>query len=217
MKSTMAALAALLAIAAAPAGAANLLANADFEAGDNGFVDFPYSNSHYYSYSSAPDWQLYNDHAYTHMSTELLSEGGIGEAGNSFIHVVANAQYSGVIQSTNGTPFNYLSADINAVGGGYVLLQAVSGNDVTWSQNADTHVTGWQHVVLDLSLVPYSQTATQIRIVSGDYFGNDFYVDNVYAGNGAPTAPVPEPGEWAMMLGGLALVGGMAKRRRRAD
>ena len=32
----------------------------------------------------------------------------------------------------------------------------------------------------------------------------------------APTAPVPEPGEWAMMAGGLGLVGAVAKRRRKA-
>lgn len=30
----------------------------------------------------------------------------------------------------------------------------------------------------------------------------------------AVAAPVPEPGEWAMMAGGLALVGGIARRRR---
>ena len=45
------------------------------------------------------------------------------------------------------------------------------------------------------------------------------------AGNGisdefqtfAPTAPVPEPGEWAMMLAGFCLIGGILSRKRRAS
>lgn len=34
---------------------------------------------------------------------------------------------------------------------------------------------------------------------------------------GVRVAPIPEPGEWALMLGGLAVVGAVASRRRRAS
>ena len=45
-------------------------------------------------------------------------------------------------------------------------------------------------------------------LASGSSASNRFF-DNI-----ATAAPVPEPGEWAMMVGGLGLVGGVARRRK---
>ena len=42
------------------------------------------------------------------------------------------------------------------------------------------------------------------------------YVFNVRDGNVAPPPAVPEPATWAMMIGGFALAGGVARRRKRA-
>ncbi len=51
-----------------------------------------------------------------------------------------------------------------------------------------------------------------LALTSGDGAADYFAA----AGPNPYTSPAPEPGEWAMMAAGLGIVGGMARRRRRA-
>lgn len=51
--------------------------------------------------------------------------------------------------------------------------------------------------------------ALDMKRLEGSY--NDGYADNL----SFAIAPVPEPGTWAMLVGGLALLGGLAKRKQR--
>jgi hypothetical protein len=86
----------------------------------------------------------------------------------------------------------------------------------------------------DVRFAPVGQKAEFFKIVGGsggsgsaaiieDFFAatetaanpGGFWsiTNNVLADTGAPAAPVPEASEWAMMLGGLGLVGFFARRR----
>jgi hypothetical protein len=54
--------------------------------------------------------------------------------------------------------------------------------------------------------------ASQPSVVDG------FFIDNVTVQlDNVPIAAVPEPGEWAMMLSGIAVLGAIARKRRKAE
>lgn len=61
--------------------------------------------------------------------------------------------------------------------------------------------------------VPISPTT----VVNGNYPPSEPFQDmNIWAYAGPTTGGVPEPASWAMLLGGFALTGLMARRRRRS-
>ena len=94
----------------------------------------------------------------------------------------------------------------NLAGDSAWVQEYVQGNNGTWSWKtiaaweSALGSTSWQHVALDSG-------AKGIRISmngDGDNRKSYFFAD---------ISPVPEPGEWAMILAGLGLVGMMSRRR----
>lgn len=74
---------------------------------------------------------------------------------------------------------------------------------------------GLRHTVPDpLPAYAYSNQGTSGWRALGAYPGFGLRIGE-YVALAPPTAPVPEPASWAMMIGGLALIGSAMRRRRR--
>ena len=71
-----------------------------------------------------------------------------------------------------------------------------------------------------LNIAPTAATTTfTFTSLANEGPGNEFYgIDNILANATAATAPsnVPEPGAWALMLGGFGMVGSALRRQRAA-
>lgn len=107
---------------------------------------------------------------------------------------------------TNGvqTLIGSLGVDTSAVAGFDIAL---SGNAYAALTNADTGESGLYRI----SLTPGSNLATFI----GQFGVAGMPAPSVIGLTAIPSIPaVPEPGTWAMTLAGLALVAGIARRRR---
>ena len=99
---------------------------------------------------------------------------------------------------------------VNSVGDGLSIQYATNGQTAAanWqalvpalgSKNYDSGDTGWLSFVL-----PQNTTALKFTFASdGDKRPSYAFLD---------VTPVPEPGEWAMILAGLGMIGMMARRR----
>lgn len=99
-----------------------------------------------------------------------------------------------------------------------------TGNILATSMNqnigAALSETVWKEFTFDLGAVPvgavaafveFSQAMGPIEDVPG-FTAGKLLVDDLYLG----VAAIPEPGTYALMLAGLAAVGGIARRRRQA-
>lgn len=90
----------------------------------------------------------------------------------------------------------------------YINGMKVASPTVT-NANAVANSITWQSFSYNFNA---TGAETEIKFLNATEGGDNFAgLDNV-----SMVAAVPEPGEWAMMIGGLAVVGGVVKRRRRA-
>lgn len=211
-------------VAAAPAQAANLLVNGSFESGftgwtvggvsDDGFppVVITYNTNAGYP-AGAFGEPVPNDNA--------VGNPGFDAVGDHAAYFVADqahpqtlTQSVGIVAGTSYT-FGF---DVYLPANG-----AANVNDATFTAT----VAGLQFASFSASGQPsqqwlhFSAAATAVGSGIGDFvftynsFGvpaKDFVIDRVYF---ATTSDVPEPATWAMMLGGLGLVGAATRRRSR--
>ena len=192
MKLTSLATAAVLALSVGTAGAANLLADGDFEA-----FDPLVANGGYFTVNAPSTLGLWtvggisvdliqnNYGAITNVSVDLAGTPGPGSLSQGFM---AQAGY-----------IYTLTFDVSN-NGGTQLGVTLGGNSSTYNVTfAASYSLVWNAAVAGSQLVKF---------------------DSLNGGNGGPVidnvmlTAVPEPGTYAMLLAGLAAVGFVAKRRR---
>lgn len=66
----------------------------------------------------------------------------------------------------------------------------------------------------DVAAGTYTATLTGTWSYTGNFPTSSTYVSGGLVSHGLTVTPVPEPGEWALMLSGLGLIGYVARRRR---
>lgn len=203
----------------------NLVTNGDFEAGNVDFTSpldyiLPSNNDdQYYVITNPKAWypqfNTFGDHT---TGTGLMFagngsvEGGIAYISNTF-DMVAGLSYD------IGGWFTSLGCTTCVVAYGNSLLEMavrVGQTDYVLASGAtDNGAAGaWTWMGVSDWLAPASGTATvQIRTAKGEWSGNDFALDDVYAR--ATATPVPEPA--SMILLGSGLVGIARAARRRAN
>ena len=207
-------------VAASTAGAANLVANGDFEAGNTGFtsgydyvapgygvlfpealytVDTDAQNDH-------PYFTSYRDHTYGEGLYMIVNGAGVAndpvwtsmtiavEAGRSY-------DFGAFLSSAYPTSPAQLEFTVtNNLGGIQTLgIFAAPATAGIWSGVSGRFNTG-AATLITLSIVNQNI----------EFSGNDFGIDDI----SLTAAAVPEPASWAMLLSGFALVGAAARRRR---
>lgn len=137
--------------------------------------------------------------------------GGIG-SGGMWLGNTNNNPFTPVqvtFDATFGASLSSLSFDIDSYVDSSLLAFDSNGQQI-FSQVLDVHdyhdvpPTTWQHFTIT------STTGISSFEITGMTLGN-VIIDNVVA----TTAPVPEPASAALLIGGLALVGGATLRHRR--
>jgi PEP-CTERM motif len=142
------------------------------------------------------------------MDNQLTGANGIFAAINSGFNLSTNEYYSTDLISSAGNPF---AQDEGANDDGILNFNhAQTGKFVIGIKQANA-----------FSLYLFDATSitgglSQIAIDSNGVQRNGGNVISHAGFFGAPTSPVPEPETYAMMLGGLALLAGVARRRKAA-
>lgn len=211
MKHIAAALITLSALISAPASA-NLLTNGSFESGSfvnqsGGYMAVPVGSG------TITGWEVIDNQPAWAQS--ITSEGLTSQEGSYFLdltgfgNVTPNAGVRQSFSTVAGQTY-----DVSFWLGGYapfgptVVLTATAGATTqTFTLNPGNANTWVQH---QFSFVATGSSSTlSLRSIQQ---GNNYYtgLDNV-----SVTAAVPEPETYALMLAGLALVAGQAKRRQR--
>jgi len=104
---------------------------------------------------------------------------------------------------------NWLSADTTTIRSDNMTVDFFIDQGGSWNLLGHWDVAAGGHVDYNANLNAGSYLVT----VAGDVTGTD---GSTYVVNGT-VAAVPEPSTYALMLGGLGLVGFMAARRRKTD
>jgi hypothetical protein len=138
-------------------------------------------------------------------TVQQLSASAIGSA--TLFYRLVSKDYSGssggdvlsAFYSTSSSPTTWSALDLNGGSSGNTLESSFLNNPSSgqWSSSP-----GWLSLALP-------STAKSLRFtLTGDGDNSQTYalID---------VSPVPEPGEWAMMLAGFGLIGLMANRKRR--
>lgn len=208
----LAATAAALAVAPA-AGAAELVTNGDFEAGNTSFYsDYTYMVGNFwgegtYGVDDNPHdghslFSSYGDHTTGQGLMMVVNGSGTENAvvwGQNAFNVVQNSDYtfSFWMASAHADSPAQLAGRIN----GSWLSPVAEATSTTgqWTQYSYTWNSG-------------SATSANVELINRNlaWQGNDFTLDDV-SFNGAA---VPEPATWALMIMGFGTAGAMLRRRR---
>jgi len=208
---------------ASPAGAANLLVDGSFESGFSGWTlggtsgdGFPPVVISYNSSAGYPGGAfgepIPNDNAAGNPALDP-----VGDHAAYFVADLARPQtLTQSVTIVAGTSYTF-GFDAYVPGNG-----AANPNDATLTAT----VGGLQFASFSASSSPVQQwlhfSSAAMAGVSGtvdfvftyNSFGvpaKDFVIDRVYF---APTASIPEPATWALMLGGFGFVGAVSRRRK---
>jgi hypothetical protein len=215
----MAGLAAGVLAGGSAAGAAELVQNGDFSAGDTGFSSTyfdgpgsPYQGS--YILTTNPSslcgcFGSYGDH--TSGAGQMLYLDG-AQSGDDFWHetfsVVPNQNYQLSFwgsEAGSGGPQADVVATVNGV-------QVLDSGALPYT-TGDTATTWHQY---QTSFNSGAATSVTLRLFDSDtsYYYNDFTVDDISV-TGPARGAAPEPGTWAMMLVGFGGAGALLRSRRR--
>jgi hypothetical protein len=136
----------------------------------------------------------------------------------------AGAPFAGLSQSfatTAGATYT-LSFDLggsNAWGRPDALIASAAGTSATFTTgpaSATTPNNDWYHESMTFTATGATTTLTLQGSAGGNYIGLDNVVVDLLSGPGPtpdPVPAIPEPSTWALMLAGLAVIGGVARRR----
>lgn len=136
----------------------------------------------------------------------------------------AGAPFAGLSQSfatTAGATYT-LSFDLggsNAWGRPDALIARAAGTSTTFTTgpaSATTPNNDWYHESMTFTATGETTTLTLQGSAGGNYIGLDNVVVDLLSGPGLtpdPVPAIPEPSTWALMLAGLAVIGGAARRR----
>lgn len=222
MHKTVATLTILFALAAGDAYA-NLLTNGSFEdtnksfVGDANLVDELPSGS-----TAIPGWTTTNG-----TFTAWIMNGnpyGISASNGSFFLDLTgysdSGTYGGVTQTfltVAGTDYVVTfdigyGGDSTAFGGPVKVEASAAGTSETFTSGSGSP----NPAVWDTETFSFMATSTMTQLTltgistaGGDYIG----LDNVDAEVGTGSAPVPEPGTFALLLTGIGVLGGVTRRR----
>ena len=209
------------AVAASSAGAANLVTNGDFSAGNTGFgSDYTYvpsvnQGSGYpegiYLIDDNPNdihnlFSSYGDH--TTGTGLMMIVNGSGTANQDVwrqggISVAANTTYFFSTWIASAHPASPAQ-----------LVFSINGNQIGSVFNASTTTGQWQQFYTAWN--SGASTTANIALVNQNlaFGGNDFTLDDISLSTGRPG--VPEPATWGLMITGFGAAGAMLRRRRAA-
>ena len=212
----------LIALAAGASGAAeaNLLVNGSFENGNfappgNATMSLAVGST------AMTGWTTFND---------TLSWIGTGNPwgltandGARFLDLTdlsAGAPFGGIRQTvatTAGASYT-LSFDLGSStfwGRPDSITASAAGTSATFTSPTTGGNNDWQRVTMTFTAASETTTMQLLGTAAFNYIG----VDNVSLdlAAGPVPVPVPEPETWGLMLGGLALLGSVAKRKSRCD
>lgn len=220
---TLRALVFCIALAAGSAAHANLLVNGSFEQG--AFVNQGNQTMSLAAGSIVIDgWTVLTD------ATAWINAGnpfGLAASdGSRFLDLTnysAGAPFAGMSQSfaTMAGATYTLSFDLggsNAWGRPDALIASAAGTSATFTTgpaSAATPNNDWYHESMTFTATGATTTLTLQGSAGFNYIGLD-NVSVVLSSGPGPVPAIPEPGTWALMLAGLAVVGGVAQRRKTA-
>lgn len=210
-------------VAAAVPAHANLLVNGSFEQG--AFVNQGNQTMSLAAGSIVIDgWTVLTD------ATAWINAGnpfGLAASdGSRFLDLTnysAGAPFAGMSQSfaTMAGATYTLSFDLggsNAWGRPDALIASAAGTSATFTTgpaSAATPNNDWYHESMTFTATGATTTLTLQGSAGFNYIGLD-NVSVVLSSGPGPVPAIPEPGTWALMLAGLAVVGGVAQRRKTA-
>jgi len=210
--SSLRALALCASLLAATAAHANLLSNGSFELG--GFVNQGNDTMSLAAGSSViTGWTVVTD---TTAWIGPTNPFGLAASDGSFFLDLTNYQtgapfagMSQVIATTPGATYS-LSFDLGGStfwGRPDAITASAAGTSATFTTPLTGTNNDWQHVSMQFTATSGSTTVLLQGVAGRQYIGLDnASVDLV-------SAPVPEPGTWALMLAGLGVAGAIARRR----
>ncbi len=209
-------LAAAAALAAAvPAGAAELLTNGAFEAGNTGF----YSS---YAYSPGNYWPeaVYGVDSNPRNGHGLFSSFGDHTSGEGLMMVINGTSTENsvvwgqsdlnVAQNTDYT-FSFWLGSAHPASPA-ILAPRINGAWQMPEAPATGGTPGWTQFSYVWNSGAYTTATVELINRNLQPYGNDFVLDDMSFSGGA----VPEPATWAMMILGFGAVGSLLRRRRTA-
>ena len=230
MKTLLSSVALLATLSAAPATAAtNLIANGSFEQGLAGWtvVNNGQTNSDAqvigYNQASAYPTGAFGEAVPTDNNT---SNPRFDAVGSNFLYLSTDTGNNTLSQTVNlvgGVSYTfgfdyYLPANGYANPNNATLVASLAGSEFARFDLGSQAATTWLYTSAARTFTASQSGAFTLSFSGNGYTAKDVAIDRVFL---APTAAVPEPATWAMMIAGFGLVGGALRnangRRRKTS